>query len=74
VGAENGSEVFRGSSKWTDCYRRARVFPELQLAEGFGELAAEPGVFPGEVPVGFAGGLQSVQQGLVASSLSDGNW
>jgi hypothetical protein len=53
---------------------KSEVSRTLQLAEGFGELAAEPGVFPGEVPVGFAGGLQPVQPGLVASSLSGGNW
>jgi hypothetical protein len=36
-----------------------------QLAEGFGELAAEPLVLFGEVPVTFAGGLEPVQKGRV---------
>jgi len=35
-----------------------------QLAEGFGELAAEPPVLFGEAPVVFAGSLQPVQHGV----------
>jgi hypothetical protein len=33
-----------------------------QLAEGFGELAAEPPVVLGELPVAFAGGLQPLPE------------
>jgi hypothetical protein len=66
-------ELFAGSPAVTDRYRRARLSRGSELAEGFGELAAEPPVFLGEVPVAFTGGLQPVQQGCVGGSLSGGN-
>ena len=44
-----------------------------QLAEGFGELAAEPPVFLGELPVAFAGGLQPAPERWVGRTLAGGN-
>ena len=66
-------EVVAGSSAGTDCYRRVWFAGGSELAEGFGELAAEPPVLLGEVPVAFAGGLQPVQEGRAGGSLSGGN-
>ena len=42
----------------SDRYRSARFAGCSELAEGFGELAAELPVFLGELPVAFAGSLQ----------------
>jgi len=44
-----------------------------QLAEGFGELAAEPPVVLRELPVAFAGGLQPLPERWVGRTLAGGN-
>ena len=55
-------EAVRAVSAGSDRYRSARFLGCPKLAEGFGELAPEPPVFFGELPVAFAGGLQSLPE------------
>jgi hypothetical protein len=57
----------------SDRYRSAGFPGYSQLAEGFGEPAAEPPVFLGELPVAFAGGLQPAPERWVGRMLAGGN-
>jgi hypothetical protein len=58
-------EGVTASSAGADRYRRARLSRCSELAEGFGELAAEPLVVVGELPVSFVGGVEPLAERFI---------